>query len=156
MANKWQAVWLGLIITAAFLAGGWFFSRTGSNGIKQEIEGLYQKDGASVGIFDGVPEDDMAAAEQIADEALYTPKPVLPEDRPEYNRHDGQDLPTQLTRTEWKEIAGVAPKPKPEEKIETSMEMIAPAGPTPSQVYLNGNEVAAIGGQTVGVVEDDG
>ena len=154
MANKWQVIGIALIITAAFFAGGWFFNRVTSRDVRNEVESLYQKDGASVGIFDRVPPEDMAVAQQIADEALYAVKPTLPEDNPEYHRQDGQDLPTQVAHVEWKDIAGVAPKRQP---IDKPAESLAGQPPVPqkSEVYLNGNEVAAIAAQTVAVVDSN-
>ena len=153
MANKWQIIWLALIVTAAFFAGGWFFSRASRRDINREIEALYQKDGASVGIFDRVLPEDITAAEQVVQEQLYAAEADLPEEVAAYQA-DGRSLPSQLMLTERKDIAGVAAKQIANDSV-AAQEPVAQATVAKPVVQLNGNEVAALAPQAISVVEDD-
>ena len=152
MANKWQVIGLALIITVAFFAGGWFFSHTSQRDIKHEIEGLYQKDGTSIGIFDRVSEEDMVAAEQIAAESLHASSEALPEDVSQYLSPSEQELTTQLTLTPRGDIASVAPQKtssNPQEQKDRTDTLL-----TRPVVQLNGDEKTALVVQTVPETED--
>ena len=140
--NRWQIVIFALIITAAFFAGGWFFSRISQRDITREVEGLYQKDGESLGIYNSVSAEDMVASEQMAEDALPPGKQMLPLDT---------DAPaTHLKLTNKEDIAGLAPKKI--EKIEPTPVTDNPVSSfrMPS-IQLNGDEVSK-----GGMYEEDG
>lgn len=136
-------------LLVAFVAGGWFFSRVpyGQNA-HDEVAQLYSKDGQSLGIFDNVPEEDMAAAARIAEEGLRT-EVVLPEDKVR-TIHDGRGLPSQVMLTDMEDIAGVAPK-------ESDEPLANPDIPTKtlSELNLTGNEVASVAPITLPAISSD-
>lgn len=142
MANKHkQTIGLALCLTAFFL-GGWWFGRHGQHG---EVEEMYVKDGASVGIFDNIPPEDMAAAEAVATQALHE-EIVLPEDK-KIVRQDGTKLPSQIALTDISEIAGVAPK---EPNFKDNPDVAAFKEPV--SLDLTGTEVASVEPQVLPVL----
>ena len=145
MANNRSAkIVLLVLILALFFAGGLMFGRlTHPSG---EVGGLYVKDGASVGIFDQIPPEDLAAGIAVAQQGLQE-EYVLPEDRVVV-RQDASALPSQMMLTDLSEIAGVAPLEKPSEKLEA--EKNAAAVP----LDLTGNEVASVQGENLQTLPD--
>lgn len=143
MANKWlRGAALALAMLAAFAAGGWFFRslpywRAGSD----EVSSWYVKDGASVGIFDRVSPQDLAAAQAVADSALKEDISLPEEENAAPKILDGKDLPSQIVLTPMSDIAGVISKPAEENPEEPSR----PNGAV--QLNLTGTEVASVPGQ---------
>jgi len=130
--NKWSILILAVLLTIAFFAGGLFFSHISQRAINQEVESLYSKDGASVGIFDGASEQDLAAAQRVAEEALYGPQ-----NQENYiNLADSQPLSTDKRN----EIIGLAPKAPKEVLPEGRFYENATAPRPTSEVHLSGNE----------------
>lgn len=149
--NRLQTVAFLLTIAAAFVAGGWFFSRQMTrNSVSSEVENLYSKDAESLGIFDKIPVQDMAAANRIADEALQ--EQTQPADGKMQIREDGRGLPSQIMLTDLTEIAGIAPH-EDEGLAEPSG---AAAAPTKSVAELNltGNEIASLVPTTLPAIPD--
>ncbi len=133
MANKRiQIVVLVLCLTAFFL-GGWFLGRIGSN---HEVNDLYVENGESVGIFNNIPPEDMAAAEKVAADSLK--EDIHTDEENKIIRLDGRQLPSQIAITDMSEIAGVAPK---EDKPDTDEPKEKSA---PLDLQLTGLEVASV------------
>lgn len=143
MANKWlKGAALALALLAAFAAGGWFFgSRPRWSAGSDEVSSWYVKDGESVGIFDRVSPQDMAAAQAVADVALKENISVPDEEEPAPALLDGKDLPSQIVLTPMSDIAAVISKPADEDK-ETPSNKSGVA-----LLNLKGTEVASVPGQ---------
>ena len=134
--NRLKVIGLACCLTVFFL-GGWWLGRSGRS---HEVENLYVKDGKSVGIFDQIPAEDMAAAEAVAAAALQQ-EVTLPEDE-KVVRQDGASLPTQIALTDLSEIAGVAPKQETNPVSESSSK-------EPLKLGLTGKEVASVAPQVL-------
>lgn len=138
MANsKLKTVGLAACLTAFFL-GGWFLRGVHRD---SEVKDLYVEDGESVGIFDRIPSEDMAAAEAVAAASLQE-EIVLPEDK-KIIRLDGTKLPSQIALTDVSEIAGVAPKEQSSEQNENTKKS------APLELGLTGTEVASVASQQI-------
>ena len=139
--NKLRWLALGLAALAVFVAGGWFFTSLPRWRAPQgEVEEMYSQDGASLGIFDNIPPEDLAAAEAVAAYGLNQQVALPEEQTPDQN---GAALPSQISLTDAKDIAGFAPVEK--ETEETGV-MVLPV--KPAELNLTGNE-------TVGSVPGD-
>ncbi len=135
--SKLKIIALLLSVLVVFCAGGWFFTSLARWGISGgEVADWYTENGESVGIFDNVPPEELAAAEAAASYGLNLE--VLPSS--EGVRPRGADLPSQIVLTDRADIAGfVPPSPMPPE------EEPAPALP----LDLSGTEVALLPGQDI-------
>ncbi len=140
--NKLKITALILAALVLFLAGGWFFTALPRWRAPQgEVEEMYTTDGESLGIFDNIPAEDLAAAEAVAAYGLNQDV-TLPEDQASANRKDGSTLPSQIVLTQWEDIQGVAPVEK-KEKDEFEEER-RPSQPV--NLNLTGDEkTAAVG-----------
>lgn len=148
--NKVRVIAVILAALVLFLAGGWFFTSLPRWRAPQgEVEEMYTSDGESLGIFDNIPAEDLAAAEAVAAYGLNQDV-TLPEDQPSANRADGSALPSQIVLTEWNEIQGVAPVPeKEEDRFEKKPSQ-------PVNLNLSGNEkTAGTGGEAVNTDEEE-
>ena len=134
--NKTKTIGLAFCL-ALFFVGGWLLGRVGHNS-SSEVEQLYTADGESVGIFNQIPPEDMAAAEAVANASLQEDI-VLPEDK-KIVREDGKDLPSQIALTDVADIAGVAPKEDP---------FAEESSKKPVDLQLTGEEVASVVPQTI-------
>ena len=132
----------GIFLVAAFFAGGWFFGHLVGNKVHNEVVSLYSKDGESLGIFDKIPQEDLAEAAQVAQEGLQE-EIVLPEDQGKVE--DGRALPSQVMLTDLADIAGVVPQKKEESYASSQEEEPKPV----SELNLTGNEVASVAPTTL-------
>ncbi len=136
--NKTKTIGLAFCL-AIFFVGGWLLGRVG-HGSSNEVEQLYTADGESVGIFNQIPAEDMAAAEAIANASLQ--EDMMAEEDKKVVREDGKNLPSQIALTDLSDIAGVAPK---EEEVPEAEE----SSKKPVDLQLTGEEVASVAPQTI-------
>ena len=137
--NRLKTVAFLLTLAAAFVAGGWFFSRIPARrAVSDEVEQWYSKDGEALGIFDKIPAADMQAASEVADEALQLREIAEPEEQVPTHQ-DGRLLPSQVMLTDLTDIAGVAPKEEP-----LAQETSATAPKVAAELNLTGDEVAGL------------
>ncbi len=136
MGNKFK--WLGvlLLLLAAFLAGGWFFNQLPNpRSPKGEVEELYQEDGESLGIFDDIPAEDMAAAEAVASEALNLQMEPLSSAL----KMSEDEVPSQMVLSDLSEIVSIVAKEKEED------EQMTPQLPKAAlELSLTGTETVAL------------
>lgn len=135
--NKTKTIGLAFCL-AIFFVGGWLLGRVG-HGSSNEVEQLYTADGESVGIFNQIPAEDMAAAEAIANASLQ--EDMMAEEGKKVVREDGKNLPSQIALTDLSDIAGVAPK---EEEVPQ-----AEGYKKPLDLQLTGEEVTSVAPQTI-------
>lgn len=143
MANKWlKGAAMTLALLAAFAAGGWFFhSWPRWSAGSDEVSSWYVEDGESVGIFDRVSPQDLAAAQAVADGALKADLSLPEEEEPAPALLDGRELPSQIVLTPMSDIAAVISKPAEEEEENPLNKNGA------VQLNLKGTEVASVPGQ---------
>lgn len=138
MATKHTQTVLVAAVLAAFFAAGWWLGRSTCPGAGHEVSACYIEEGESVGIFDRIPPEDLAAAEQAAAAGLGPAWPAPEEARPAAQLHIA-------------DIAGVAPREeKPQDDPPSALP--APAGP---EVHLTGQEVIRLPSRAAEAAPED-
>ncbi len=150
MVNKLKLVAFLILFLLTFFAGGWFFRQLPNMRAPQgEVEEMYQEDGASLGIFDNIPQEDMAAAEAVAAEALGLDAQALNE----LDKEQALEEENQVDQINFSDIAQIIPKDQQEKQF--SSEEYLPGNSNlrlvkkkaPVDIRLSGEEVVAIGPQ---------
>ena len=133
--NRSTKIVLLVLALMLFFAGGLLLGRlTHPSG---EVADFYVKDGESIGIFDQIPAEDLAAGAAIAEQGLQE-EYILPEDRVVVRTDPSEMAKSQLALTDLSEIAGVAPR------IPTPEQMAQEQKASAVELDLTGHEVAAV------------
>ncbi len=133
--NRLKVIAFFLTFAAAFVAGGWFFSRIlVGMGKNSEVLQLYNQDRTAVGIFDEIPENEQIQEWQQPGEEIVTGEQT-----------ELSVLPSQMLLTDLSEIAGIAPKEKQQDSGNSPDEVQQETQRPAVELDLTGKEVTSLG-----------